>query len=207
MKVIFQCLSLGLLLTLMTACHKEEIPDPTDNENVPVSHSLFVSGTFDGTQETKTIDGVNYSAESYMISSPGPIGEWSADIYNLNGSSIGIPELSFHIVNHEQSSTFDYQDLVQSTSSSTIEFVDDMAPLETQYGRLSVFYFPNENDFYASDMALGNTPLTVLEAKDTIVDGEQYRILEVTGSINLTDVNTLNDITIDNLHARLAFGL
>ena len=205
MKAIIQYISLGLVLTLVTSCNKVDIPEPNENVEVTVSHALFVNGVFDGVETSIIVDGETFAGYSYLYES-GSLGEWCFDIYNPNNDTTGIPHLSFRILNHEQSATADYQDLVLSTSSPTIDFVDAGLPYETQYDRIVLLYFPNEQDFYASDLS-NNTALDVIEAKDTLVGDVQYRLLEVTGSINLTNVSTLDEISIDNFHARLAFGL
>jgi hypothetical protein len=205
MKNLIQLLSFCLLI-ILSGCEKEVIPEPNVDSTVVNSPALYVMGDFDGVSKSIVIDGSSYFGDSYFYDSPqDTIGYWAFDIHNSD--SLFIPEFGFQILNHEQSTTFNYSDLVESTDSSFIEFANGFAPFPNQYSEIVIIYSPTQADLYFSDLSPINSPLNVLEAKDTIVGNEQFRILELSGDIVLTHFNSLDQISIDNFHARIAFSL
>jgi hypothetical protein len=205
MKNLFHLFALCLLIVL-SSCQKEVIPEPNEEPVVLNGPSLFITGNFNGINETWTIDGSEYNAESsFHVDPQDSVGFWYFDV--LQNDTSFFPKFIFEIINHEQSLEVDFLDLVASTNSPSLNYLDGLTSYALQPSHFSVVYSPTPNDHYGSFIPVNTGSLNILSATDTIVDNKQFRLIEVSGDFMMTSFDNQSDILIDNFHARLAFSL
>ena len=212
MKNLTPLFSLFAILFL-SSCEKETIPKPIENQIIKNSNNpspaLYITGNFNGVDENKIIDGISYRAESDSYLNPqNTYGSWRFILFKTDSSYF--PELTFEISNHEESTTLNYSDLVETTNNSLLSFWN-VFNSAFQPKSISVIYAPNPNtpnpnEIYFSHGTPPNNTLNVLSTVDTIVNGEQFRLIELSGNINFNS-SSGNQISITDLHARIAFSL
>lgn len=194
-----------ILFLIIVSCKKEQIPEPDVNPVPSSVMPLFISGVFDGTDELREIDGVNYIADSYAFhTEPNDEVTWYFDLHNED--ALGLAEISIGITNHCFCPVFSFADLQYTTDTTSLSFWNLYDPDPFQQNRVMVEYMDDNGTCYSSIIDT-NTPMSVLSSMDTIVNNEQFRILELSGSFMLTDLNGTSTINVDDFNARIALSL
>lgn len=199
-----------LLFMALSACTKVELPKPDEEPPVMTDENgmLFIGGQFDNLDILKYVDGENYMASTFYhenLSANVPI--WTFDMIGKD-SLLSPREFRVQICNHNTViNTPEYSDLIFTTDSTHLQFYDYFSPDPLQYKKIIIEYYASNGNFYSSGL-FNNPPIEITSARDTVVDNQTFRILELEGNFTLLNIiNNLDIITVNNFKSRVAFSL